>query len=81
MVHYKGNTSSKYEDKTSLCPKANNAMVLKFAVTSVGAVTIVNWAFSFGLGCGAWDWASLRPALDHRTIWGFLILEIGISQY
>lgn len=45
MIQYKDNTFSKYEDKTSLSPEANNAMVLKFAVTSNGAVvTIVNWA-------------------------------------
>lgn len=77
MIQYKDNTFSKYEDRTSLTLGPNNAMVLKFAVTSVGAATIVNRTFGLGLGCSAWDWAGL----DHRTIWGFLILEIGISWY
>lgn len=57
---------SKYKDKTSLFP----VMLLMFTVTFSGVIVIVNRAFVLGLGCGDWDWAALRPALNLCELFG-----------
>lgn len=71
---------SKYTEETYLFPEIRNGMLLMFAVAFRGVTAIVNRAFVLGLGCGDWDWAALRPALNPRTIWCFLILEAEVSQ-